>query len=96
MNLGSVVDQLRRGETVTFIAHGGSMTGKVDNGTRVTVRPVDGSTVKKGDIVVAKVNGRVYLHLVSAVANGSVQISNNKGKVNGWTSHRNVFGILAR
>jgi hypothetical protein len=36
-----------------------------------------------------------YLHLVSAVdtARGRVQISNNRGRVNGWTNHRTAFGI---
>jgi hypothetical protein len=41
------------------------------------------------------VAGTVYLHLVSAVdqARKRVQISNNRGRVNGWTSHDRVFGI---
>lgn len=47
------------------------------------------------DIVLARVAGTVYLHLVSAVdANaGRVQISNKRGRVNGWTSYAKVFGI---
>jgi hypothetical protein len=37
----------------------------------------------------------VYLHLVSAVdpGGGRVRISNNRGRVNGWTSQAKVFGI---
>ncbi|NUR64902.1 MAG: S26 family signal peptidase, partial [Streptomyces sp.] len=48
-----------------------------------------------GDIVLARVAGTVYLHLVSSVdlARKRVQISNNRGRVNGWTSHDRVFGI---
>jgi hypothetical protein len=51
--------------------------------------------VEVGDIVLARVAGVVYLHLVSAVepAKGRVQISNNRGRVNGWTSYARVFGI---
>ena len=35
------------------------------------------------------------MHLVSAVdaTRDRVQISNNRGRVNGWTSHARVYGI---
>jgi hypothetical protein len=48
-----------------------------------------------GDIVLARVAGAVYLHLVSAVdpARRRVQISSNRGRVNGWTGYDRVFGI---
>jgi hypothetical protein len=61
----------------------------------VGVAPVDPARVEVGDIVLARVAGTVYLHLVSAVDPGAgrVQISNNRGRVNGWTSHARVFGI---
>ncbi len=61
----------------------------------VTVAPVDPSKLAVGDIVLARVAGTTYLHLVSAVdhANARVQISNNRGRVNGWTGHSRVFGI---
>ena len=59
----------------------------------VTVAPVDPGAVEVGDIVLARVAGTVYLHLVSAVDAGRVQISNNRGRVNGWTNHARVYGI---
>lgn len=61
----------------------------------VAVAPVDPSKLVVGDIVLARVAGTVYVHLVSAVdpARERVQISNNRGHVNGWTSHDRVFGI---
>ena len=45
--------------------------------------------------MLARVAGTVYLHLVSSVDPGSgrVQISNNRGRVNRWTTHARVFGI---
>ena len=96
MNLGSVAARVRAGETVTFKAHGNSMTGRIDNGATVTVGPVDVSKVRKGDVVLVRVNGRWLLHLVSGVShNGSrVQISNNHGRVNGWTAVTNIAGAL--
>ncbi|MEV1064897.1 hypothetical protein [Streptomyces sp. NPDC050263] len=37
----------------------------------------------------------MYLHLASSVdrARKRVQISGNRGRINGWTSHDRVFGI---
>jgi len=60
----------------------------------VTVAPVYPATVEVGDIVPARVAGTTFLHLVSAVdaASGRVQISNNRGRVNGWTNHARVYG----
>lgn len=61
----------------------------------VAVAPVDPSKLAVGDIVLARVAGTVYLHLVSSLdpARKRVQISNNRGHINGWTSHDRVFGI---
>ena len=56
---------------------------------------VDASQVEVGDIVLARVAGAMYLHLVSAVDHdrARVQISNNRGRVNGSTGHAHVYGI---
>lgn len=60
----------------------------------VAVSPVDPAKLEVGDIVLARVAGTVYLHLVSALDNkGRIQISNNQGRVNGWTTHAKVYGI---
>jgi len=96
LNLGAVASELRLGKPVTFKTSGGSMTPRVMNGEVVTVVPFPDGPPKKGQIVLAKVNGRWYLHLVSATKPGQVQISNNHGHVNGWTSFENVVGLLDR
>ena len=61
----------------------------------VVVAPVDPSKLEVGDIVLARVAGTVYLHLVSSLdpARKRVQISNKRGRINGWTNHDRVFGI---
>ena len=51
-----------------------------------------GKVLKKGDIVFCKVKSHFYLHLVSAVQGDRVQISNNKGHVNGWITRNGVYG----
>jgi hypothetical protein len=96
MQLNRVADLLARGETVTFIARGHSMTPKIRDRQQVTLVPVDPTEVKRGDIVLARVGSFWYLHLVSATEKNRVQISNNRGRVNGWTARRNVRGRLAQ
>ncbi|MBE1490710.1 hypothetical protein [Plantactinospora soyae] len=61
----------------------------------VTVAPVDPTKLEVGDIVLARVAGTTYLHLISALnaSTGRVQISNNRGRVNGWTNYARVYGI---
>jgi hypothetical protein len=86
------VASLRAGETVQFRPRGGSMRGKIESGQLCTVEPVDPATVSVGDIVLCKVNGREYLHLVKAVQGGRFQIGNNRGRINGWVSASSVFG----
>jgi len=72
------------------------MTPRVESGTEVTVAPLS-SQPQKGDVVLARVKGRWMLHLVSGLSqNGQrVQISNNHGRVNGWTAASNIVGKLA-
>ncbi|MFJ6048676.1 S26 family signal peptidase [Streptomyces sp. NPDC092307] len=93
--LDAVAGRVAGGATVEFRPTGSSMVPLIRSRQRVVVAPVDPARLKPGDIVLARVAGTVYLHLVSAVdfARKRVQISNNRGRVNGWTGHDRVFGI---
>lgn len=93
--LDALADRIGRGETVEFRPTGGSMAPLIHSRRQCRVAPVDPTLLEVGDIVLARVSGSVYLHLVSAVdtARRRVQISNNRGRVNGWTGHDRVFGI---
>jgi cell wall-associated NlpC family hydrolase len=64
--------------------------------TRGSVAPVDPSTLEVGDIVLCKVGGREYLHIVNAIGNGRFQIGNNRGGINGWIGPNGVFGKCIR
>lgn len=61
------IDKLKRGETVQFRPRGNSMTGKIDSGQLCTVAPVEVEELVVGDIVLCKVNGFQYLHLIKAI-----------------------------
>ena len=89
------IEKLKQGETVQFRPRGHSMTGIVGNGQWVTVAPIAAEDdIQKGDVVLCKVNGAEYLHLIKAVRAGDYQIGNNRGGINGWTKRANLFGKL--
>ncbi|MFC6022058.1 hypothetical protein ACFP2T_38585 [Plantactinospora solaniradicis] len=84
-----------QGRVVEFRPSGSSMVPLIRSRQLVTVSPVDPTKLEVGDIVLVRVAGTTYLHLVSAVNTntGRVQISNNRGRVNGWTTYARVYGI---
>jgi hypothetical protein len=88
------IEQLKLGAAVKFRPRGYSMSGKVESGQLVTVEPAANRELRVGDIVLCKVNGVHYLHLIKAVSGARFQIGNNCGLVNGWTSRQNIFGIV--
>lgn len=71
------------------------MTPRIRSGDEVIIAPwFGGAEPNEGDIVLVKVNGRVYLHLVDLVDyRGRVRIANNHGHVNGWTGFDQIYGI---
>jgi len=81
---------------VQFRPRGNSMSGKIDSGQLVTVAPVADHVLEVGKIVLCQVNGTQYLHLIKAISGERFQIANNLGRINGWTSRRNIYGIVIR
>lgn len=91
------IERLKRGETVTFRPRGGSMTGRIESGQLCTVEPIaDVATLQADEIVLCRVHGAEYLHLIKAIDGGRFQIGNNKGYVNGWIGANGVFGRCVR
>ncbi|MBI3411284.1 MAG: hypothetical protein HY040_23365 [Planctomycetes bacterium] len=86
------IEKLRTGQTVFCRPRGNSMAGKVESGQLCTVAPVAPASLKVGDIVLCKVRGREYLHLVKAIQGRRFQIGNNRGRINGWVSANAIFG----
>ena len=87
----SLIEQLKQGLVVKARPRGNSMSGKIESGQLVTIAPVS-KPLRKGDIVLCKVNGSEYLHLIKAIDGERYLIGNNHGRINGWTN--NVFGIV--
>ena len=73
------------------------MTPRVRSGAACELESVtDAAVLRRGDIVLVKVKGTVYLHLITALEKERVQIGNNHGRINGWTQKTNVYGRLTR
>ena len=89
------ISRLQQGETVSFRPRGSSMKGRIESGQLCTVSPVDPATLQVGDIVLCRVRGREFLHLVKAIQDGRFQIGNNRGYINGWIGAGGIFGKLA-
>lgn len=69
------------------------MRGKIASGQLCTVEPIEGP-LNKGDIVLCKVRGSQFLHLVKAVRGDQYLIGNNVGGTNGWITRSAIFGRL--
>jgi len=68
------------------------MTGKIESGQLCTIEPVEAESLEVGDIVLCKVNGTQYLHLIKAVQGARFQIGNNRGRINGWITATSIYG----
>ena len=90
------IAKLKEGETVSFRPRGNSMSGKIESGQLCTVEPVASEPLEVGDIVLCKVNGSEYLHLVKAIQGPRFQIGNNRGRINGWVTSNSIFGRCVR
>lgn len=88
--------ELAAGRAVTVRPRGHTMQPKVRSGAEVDLVPVaDPAALKVGDIVLVRVAGNDYLHLISAADADRVQIANNRGRINGWVPRTKVYGIAA-
>ena len=89
------IAKLKQGETVRFRPRGQSMRPKIESGQLCTVAPIaDHATLAVDDIVLCKVNGTEYLHLIKAIQGVRFQIGNNRGHVNGWIGANAIYGKL--
>lgn len=87
---------LRRGETIEVRPRGHPMTGRISDGDRVTLQPCRAEDIAAGDMVLARIAGRRYTHLVLHQVlereQGRLLIGNNLGGVDGWVTAQDVYG----
>ena len=68
------------------------MKGRIESGQLCTVAPIDPALLEVGDIVLCRVRGNEYLHIVKAIQGDRYQIGNNRGLINGWVGPNGIFG----
>ena len=90
----SSAEHLQKGETVKVTGIGNSMLPILKSKQPVICEPVTDETVlNKRDIVLCKVKGHYYLHLIHAIKNDTTYlIGNNHGHMNGWVSKNCIYG----
>ena len=76
---------LRNGKVAQVKPHGNSMIPLIHSGNKVTIKPVQLDNLSVGDIVLCRVRGNQYLHLIKAIDGERFLIGNSKGRINGWT-----------
>lgn len=87
------IGELQAGRSAQVRPKGQSMKGRVESGSLVTLEPCDPVDLQVGDVVLVKVKGKVYLHLIKALRGNQFQIGNNRGGINGWVGPNAVYGI---
>ena len=90
------ITRLQAGETALLRPRGHSMAGRVSDGDVVTVTPYGETEPQVGDVVLVKVKGHEYLHLVKARQGERYLIGNNRGGINGWVGRNAIFGRAVR
>ena len=71
------------------------MRPRIRSGQLCTVAPLDDpGALQVGDVVLCKVKGSQYLHLIKAIQGGRFQIGNNRGHINGWIGAGAIYGRL--
>ena len=90
------IEALNNGQSVQLRPRGHSMRGKINDGDLVTIEPCDPKTLKVGEIVLVRVRGHDYLHLIKAVNRGWFLIGNNRGGINGWVGHNCIYGLVTK
>lgn len=90
----TAANRLKEGFTITIQGFGQSMTPILKSGQEVICEPVkDDTKLNKKDIVLCKVKGHYYLHLIHAIKNDKEYlIGNTHGHMNGWISKNQIYG----
>lgn len=90
------IEALQQGKTVQIRPRGHSMKGKVNDGDLVTVEPCAPESLAVGDVVLVRVRGTDYLHLIKAIDGDRFLIGNNRGGTNGWVGKNGIYGRAIR
>jgi hypothetical protein len=92
----AAIEALNRGQSVEIRPRGHSMKGRVNDGDRVMLSPCNPEELSTGDVVLVRVKGKTYLHLIKASDGKRYQIGNNRGGINGWVGRGAIYGVAVK
>ena len=72
------------------------MRGRVEDGETVILAPYGEGGPNVDDVVLVRVHGSVYLHLVKARQGNRYLIGNNRAGINGWVGRNAIYGRAVR
>jgi len=91
------VAALQKGLSVQVRPRGHSMTGRISDGALVTLTPCHAEELTVGDIVLVRIRGKRFLHVVLhgilSVEGGRFLIGSHQGRVDGWVDRGDIYGI---
>lgn len=91
---------LQQGLSVQVRPRGHSMTGRISDGDLVTLAPCRAEDLAVGDIVLVRVQGKrfshVVLHGILSVEGGRLLIGSHSGRVDGWVDRGDVYGVVTQ
>ena len=74
------------------------MHGRINSGQLVTVVPLEADDPEVDEVVLCRVRGVQYLHLVKATRGAAdaqqFLIGNNRGGTNGWIGRKAIYGVV--
>ena len=70
------------------------MRGRIEDGQIVRLEPAVATGLRTGDVVLVRVHGHIYLHLIRALDGSRFQIGNNRGRINGWVGPDAIYGVM--
>ena len=96
----NAIKELAENGTATIRPKGQSMKGKVESGEQVSLTTCLPETLQVDDIVLVKVKGKIYLHLIKSIKNHknklTFKIGNNRGGINGWVGPNAIYGTATK
>lgn len=88
------LEALQQGQMVQVRPRGHSMAGRINDGDLVTLEPLGAQELISGDIVLVRIDGRCYshivLHLVLSVEGERFLIGSHQGRVDGWVDRTDI------
>ncbi len=91
------MERLQNSLSAEVRPRGHSMKGLIDDGDLVTLEPLLSHELAPGDIVLVRVPGKrfshIVLHKIVSVEEGIFLIGSHQGRIDGWVERADIYGF---